>query len=147
VAEFNKWHIEGWGAAQGQISTAIEFLCQGKPQAERAAIADELGALVRSLARGDYPEPQTSPFDRDEYARESWARMTAHHLVDAGLAASERSGDPLPSPDQVALLREIARRSLWHIPNSADEVRKLVRYVDIENLRQPNPLDDDPPGG
>jgi hypothetical protein len=36
---------------------------------------------------------------------------------------------------------------LWHVPNSADEVRNLVRWVDIENLRQPNPFDDDPPGG
>jgi hypothetical protein len=33
------------------------------------------------------------------------------------------------------------------MPNSADEVRNLVRYVTMENLKQPNPLDDDPPGG
>jgi hypothetical protein len=83
----------------------------------------------------------------DEHSRETWARATAHHIVDGALSASERSGGPLPSPDQVALLREIARRALWHIPNSADEARNLVRYVTIENLRQPNPLDDDPPGG
>lgn len=143
MTDFNKWNIEGWGAAQGQIREAIHFLCQGKSPSERAAISDELAALVRSIARGDYPEPQTPPFDRDEHARESWARMSAHHIVDGALAASERSG----GPDQAAIMREIARRALWHIPNSADEARKLVRYVDIENLRQPNPFDDEPPGG
>ncbi|SDS26915.1 hypothetical protein SAMN05444158_1535 [Bradyrhizobium canariense] len=83
----------------------------------------------------------------DEHSREAWARATAHHIVDGALAASERSGGKLPSPDQIALLREIARRALWHIPNSRDEVRKLVKYLDIENLRQPNPFDDDAPGG
>jgi hypothetical protein len=79
--------------------------------------------------------------------REVWAQATATHLVDGALSASERSGGQLPNADQVALLREIAKRALWHMPNSADEARKLVRYIDIENLRQPNPLDDDPPGG
>lgn len=147
MARHSKWQIEGWGAAQGQIQEAIEFLCKGKPAGTRAAIADELVAFVRSIARGEYPEPETSPIDRDEHARESWARMSAHHIVDGALAASERSGGPPPSPDQAALLREIARRALWHIPNSADEARKLVRYVDIENLRQPNPFDGDAPGG
>jgi hypothetical protein len=83
----------------------------------------------------------------DEQSRKTWARATAHHIVDGALSSSERSGGPLPSRDQVALLREIARRALWHLPNSADEARNLVRYVTIENLRQPNPLDDDPPGG
>src|SRR6266478_5572804 len=77
-----KWQIEGWGAAQGQIREAIEFLCKGKPASERAMIADELVALVRSTARGEYPKPQTSPFDRDEHERESWARSSAHHIVD-----------------------------------------------------------------
>ena len=147
VADEGKWQIEGWGAAQGQISAAIEFLCKGKSPSARAMIADELVALVRSLARGNYPEPQALPFDRDEHARESWARASAHHIVDGALSASERAGGPLPSPDQVSLLREIARRALWHIPNSADEARNLVRYIDIENLRQPNPFDDEPPGG
>jgi hypothetical protein len=79
--------------------------------------------------------------------REIWAAATAMHIVDGALSASERSGGPLPNADQVALLREIAKRALWHIPNSADEVRKLVRYIDIENLRQPNSFDEDPPGG
>ena len=90
---------------------------------------------------------ETGMADQDEEARQSWARMTAHHLVDGALAASERSPGPHPSADQVTLLREIARRALWHMPNSAEEVRNLVRYVTMENLRQPNPLDDDPPGG
>jgi hypothetical protein len=33
------------------------------------------------------------------------------------------------------------------MPNSGDEARKLVRYIEIENLRQPNPFDDELPGG
>jgi len=80
---------------------AIEFHCAGRAPGDRAAIADELVALVRSIARGDYPEPQTSLFDRDEHARESWARMCAHHVVDGALAASEPADGPLPSPDQI----------------------------------------------
>jgi hypothetical protein len=142
-----KRQIEGWGEAQGQIRGGIEFLCSGKTAGERAVISDELVALVRSIVRGDYPEPQTSPLEREQHARENWARMSAHHIVDGALAASERSDGPHPSEDQVALLREIARRALWHIPNSADEVRSLVRYVTMENLRQPNPFDDEAPGG
>lgn len=31
------------------------------------------------------------------------------------------------------------------MPNSGDEARGLVRYVDIENLRQPNARDDAAP--
>jgi len=63
------------------------------------------------------------------------------------LAASERSPGPHPTTDQVALLREIAKRALWHLPNSGDEARQLVRDIDIENLSQPNPFDDELPGG
>jgi len=85
--------------------------------------------------------------DGDGQVRESWAQMTAQHLVDGALAASERSPGPHPTADQVALLREIAKRALWHMPNSGDEARKLVRYIEIENLRQPNPFDDELPGG
>jgi hypothetical protein len=83
--------------------------------------------------------------DREAEARESWARMTAHHLVDGALAASERAPGPHPTPNQAALLREIARRASWHMPNSGDEARGLVRYVDIKNLRQPNARDDAAP--
>ncbi|MGY8685953.1 hypothetical protein Q2941_50945 [Bradyrhizobium sp. UFLA05-153] len=85
--------------------------------------------------------------DLEESDREAWARMAAHHIVDGALAASERMPGPHPAPDQVALLREIARRALWHLPNSGDEARQLVRYIDIENLRQPNPRDDAAPEG
>jgi hypothetical protein len=141
----NKWQIEGWGAAQRQITAAIEFLCNGKTPSQRADVANELVALVRSIARGEYPEPQALPADHDEHSRESWARATAHHIVDGALSASERSGGRLPTPDQVSLLREIARRALWHIPNSDDEVRNLARFFKIENLRQPHPMDDDLP--
>ncbi len=147
MAKQSKWQIEGWGAAQGQIREAIEFLCDGKSASARASIAEDLVALVRSIAKGEEPKLQSDPSDRDEHSRESWARAAAHHIIDGALAASERSGGPLPTADQVSLLREMARRSLWHMPNSADETRKLVRYMDIENLRQPNPLDDDLPGG
>ena len=48
-----------------------------------------------------------------------------------------------PTPDQIALLREIVRRAIWHMPNSCDEARELIRYFDIENLREPHPGDDE----
>jgi hypothetical protein len=80
-------------------------------------------------------------------ARDRWAEATAMHIVDGMLSASERLGGRLPNADQIALLRELARRALLHMPNSADEARKMVRFIDIENLRQPNPLDHEPPGG
>jgi hypothetical protein len=61
-------------------------------------------------------------------ARESWAKRNAQLLVDGILGVSERSGWPWhPTPDQIALLREIARRAIWHMPNSCDEARELVR--------------------
>ena len=101
-----------------------------KPAAVRATIAEELVALVRAITRGEEPN-----------------RAAAHHIADGALSASERSGGPLPSADQISLLREIARRSLWHMPNSRAEVRNLLRLFDIENLRQPHPFDDEPPGG
>ena len=105
---------------------------QWKASRARTIIAEELVTLVRSLARGEYPEPQTSPFGRDEHERESWARMTADRVVGSALLASERSGGPHPSPDQVALLREIARKALWHMPNSNDEPKELRDFFKIE---------------
>jgi hypothetical protein len=81
----------------------------------------------------------------EEGARESWARTTAHHLVDGALAASERSARTHPSPDQIALLREIARRALSHLPNSDDELKNLRDFLAAENLRRPLPGDDEPP--
>ena len=77
----------------------------------------------------------------DEAKRTIWARRSAERIVDGMLTASEG----LPKPDQSALLREIARRALWHMPNSRDEVRELVRYFDIENLRKPHSGDDEAP--
>jgi hypothetical protein len=48
------------------------------------------------------------------------------------LGVSEHSGWPWhPTPDQIVLLREIARRAIWHMPNSRDEARELVHYFDI----------------
>jgi hypothetical protein len=63
-------------------------------------------------------------------ARESWAKRNAQYLVDGILGVSERSGWPWhPTSDQIALLREIARRAIWHMPNSC-EGRELVRYFE-----------------
>jgi hypothetical protein len=62
-------------------------------------------------------------FDDDQQSIETWVRKAAHHIVDGELAAIER----YPAPDQIALLREVARRALWHMPNSSDEVRDLAR--------------------
>jgi hypothetical protein len=138
--------LESWGDAIGQIGMAIEFLCKEKQSRERAELADELALLVRSIARGNYPGPQISTLDRDEHAREAWARGTANHIVDGALRASERTHGSLPSPDQVALLREIARRALWHMPDSDDELKKLRDYFKTEDhLRQPHPSDNEPP--
>ena len=78
---------------------------------------------------------------QDDDARESWAKRTAHQLVDGALAASERSAASHPSPDQVALLREIVRRALWHMPNSEDELKSLRDFT--ENLHKPGA--DEPP--
>jgi hypothetical protein len=71
---------------------------------------------------------------------ETWARRAAERIVDGALMVSER----LPKKEQTALLREIARRALRHMPNSSDEVRELARHFYIENLRQPHPRDDEP---
>ena len=40
------------------------------------------------------------------------------------------------------MLREIARKALWHMPNSDDELKSLRDFFRIENLRQPHPGDD-----
>jgi hypothetical protein len=37
-------------------------------------------------------------------------------------------------------------RAIWHLPNSDDEIKRLRDYFKIENLRQPHPFDDEPPG-
>jgi hypothetical protein len=79
---------------------------------------------------------------QDEDAKRTvWARRAAERIVDGALTASER----LPKPDQAALLREIARRALRHMPNARDEVRELVRYFDVEDFRKPHPGDDEAP--
>jgi hypothetical protein len=137
----DKWKIEGWGAAQGQIWAAIGFLCEGKSPADRADIADELVSLVRAMARGDYPAPPAWPYDRDEHERESWARAAASHGIGGTLRMSERVTGSTRSADQNSLLRETARLALWHMPNSRDEVRELVRWLDLQNMLQPHPLD------
>jgi hypothetical protein len=77
----------------------------------------------------------------DEAKRTIWAQRTAQQIVDGGLTAAERYS----APDQHALLREIARRALWHLPNSSDEIRDLARHFYLANLRKPQPGDDDVP--
>jgi hypothetical protein len=88
-----------------------------------------------------------SLLDRDEHEREAWARATANHIVDGALRATERIPGASLSPDQVGLLREIARRALWHMPNSDDELKKLRDFFKMENLLQPHPRDDELPEG
>jgi hypothetical protein len=137
-----KWKIPGWGAAQGQIREAIDFLCEGKTGTDRAEVIDELVALVKAIGRGEEPPLQANPLtERDEHQRESWARGAARAIVGGAMRAVEN----LPREDHTALLREIAKQSLWHIPNSHDEVRKLKDWLDIENIKQPHPYDP-PPG-
>jgi hypothetical protein len=82
----------------------------------------------------------------EETKRKIWARRVADRIVDGALTVGER----LPEEDRNALLREIARRALWHMPNSNDELKALRNFFKIENLRQPQPgddLPDDLPGG
>jgi hypothetical protein len=78
-----------------------------------------------------------------ETKRAAWARRAAEHIVDGVLTAIER----YPSQDRAALLREIARQAICHMPNSDDELKKLRDYFKIENLREPHPFDDELPGG
>jgi hypothetical protein len=54
MAEDNPWVI---AAARGQIVAAIESLCEGKSAEQRAAIGEEIAALVRAVARGEPPHP------------------------------------------------------------------------------------------
>ena len=72
--------------------------------------------------------------------RDEWAQRTARHIVGGALSATE----PLPQADRDALLREIAKQSLWHMPDSREEVGKLKNWLEIENLRQPHPGDKPP---
>jgi hypothetical protein len=71
---------------------------------------------------------------------EAWAARTAGHLVDGALGAVET----VPPEDQLALLRAIAQRALWHMPNAASEARQLARVMAVENLKRPHPRDDPP---
>jgi hypothetical protein len=66
----------------------------------------------------------------EDIRREMWGRMSAAHVVDGALAVCERQ----PVRDQECLMREIARRALWFLPNPAAEGRKLAD--DMEGLQQ-----------
>jgi hypothetical protein len=67
----------------------------------------------------------------EETKRKIWARRVADRIVDGALTVGER----LPEEDRNALLREIARRALWHMPNSNDELKALRNF--FKNLRPP----------
>jgi len=79
--------------------------------------------------------------DDDEAKRMFWAQGTAESIIDDVLAAR------YTAEDQAALLRELARQALSHLPNSGDEARILARDLHVETLRKANPFDDEPPGG
>jgi hypothetical protein len=101
----DKWEISGWGAAQGQIRAAIDFLCKDKIGAERAEVIDDVIGLVRAIGRGEQPEPESTLLQREEYERESWARRTAQHIVEGAMSGCES----LPQAEPTALIYEIAR--------------------------------------
>jgi hypothetical protein len=137
-----------FGPAAAQLHDAIYALLKGKSAAERGEIAEEIVELVRSRARGDRPPLCEDPVriirDREGYFREMWARAVASDLISVALGATERapSSGPPPSPDQQALLREIIKLALWHMKNAARELRDLIRYIEMERLKQPHPGDD-----
>ena len=79
--------------------------------------------------------------EQEDIRREMWGRMTATHVVDGALAACERQ----PVRDRECLMREIARRALWHMADAPAEARKLIRDMEIEGLKQAHPRDT-PPG-
>jgi len=72
--------------------------------------------------------------DEEEVNRAIWAHRAAERIVDGALTVAEG----LPKADRKTLLGEIARRAIWHMQNSADEARDVVRCVDvdIDNLKQ-----------
>jgi hypothetical protein len=135
-----------FGPAAMQLLKAVYVLFEGKSAAERGEIAEEIVELVRSKARGDRPALREDSVriirDREGYFREMWARAVASDLISAALGASERvpSSGPPPSPDQQVLLREIIKLALWHMKNAARELRELIRYIEIERLKQPHPV-------
>jgi hypothetical protein len=141
----NKWNISGWGAAQGEITHAMLFLCDGKSAAEREAIAEEVARLVRALARGDKPSIQANQFTQhDQYELEVWAKNAADRLISSAMLITECSTTN-HRENQNALLREIAKIALWHMPNASTEARQLAKLMDIEALKNPHPRDDPAP--
>jgi hypothetical protein len=70
----------------------------------------------------------------------SWANRIATLLVDAAFAACAH----LPRTDRELLLREIAKRALWHLSNCAVELRKPAKDLGREipdhpsKVRSPN---------
>jgi hypothetical protein len=138
----NKAEFPSWGAAQGQIHNAVIFLCKGKTAIQREEIAEEIVSMVRAIARGDKPPIQADPLtERDQHEREVWAKNAADRLISGAMRISER----LPLEEQTALLRQIAKIALWHLPNASTEARQIARTMDIEALKSPHPRDDRAP--
>jgi hypothetical protein len=137
----------GPGPIQRQLIDAVHLLFEGKSAPEREETAESIVAWIRKTARGSRPGMQTDPFHREEHLREGWARMVADQVIGAAMLASERSPctGPPPGPDQRAMLREIVKLALWHMPNAVEEARELVRYLTIERFKQPHRGDDPPP--
>jgi len=82
------------------------------------------------------------PKDEDEAKRTIWAQGAAEGIVDEVLAAR------YSAEDQTALLRELARRALLHMPNPCNEARILARELYVEYLRQADdPFEVGLPGG
>src|SRR6266568_3922518 len=92
-----KWNISGWGAAQAQIREAVHFLCDGKDQAERVEVGEELVELIRAIARGSRPPEQSTALHdgRDVHFREVWARMG--DLVPSGRGRRQTASRIMPA--------------------------------------------------
>ena len=136
--------LSWFGPEQVAILKALYSLFEGKSNHQRMEIAEDVVAYVRSIARGDKPLLRTDPLNKEEHARERWARHVAQHFLDAALMASERSpeGGPPPDADQRVMLREIATLALWHMPDAVNEARALVRVMTIERFKRDHPRDE-----
>jgi hypothetical protein len=133
--------ISGWEEARLQIIEGVRFLCRGKTGVERAETVEKILDLVRQIARGNAPEISTPLIGhKDEHYREVWARRIADRLVGMVMLTAER----YEAPELNAALREIAKLSLWHMPNALEEVKRIKAWIELERLRQPHPMDEPP---
>lgn len=70
----------------------------------------------------------------DKDLRNTWAQATAMLLVDRALAASERSGGPLPNAHQVSLVRDREARliSLAQCWRRSAQAGSIYRHRKLE---------------